>query len=411
MRESAIGIDVRAEHQLSARERELLSLAELDRLAPVEAWQVRGTNRQLAYSTHGIFRFFGKFPPPLVRHLIDSFTHPDEWVLDPMSGSGTTAVEALTMRRHVAARDVSPLSTLLCRVKTRHVPERDVAFALTRLGKRLQSLDPSSLPAPVDLRHADHWFLPETRASLSRLRAAIDGEPSDPIRELLLTAFLSTVRCVSKATTQQGRLFLDVATAKSDAWPTFASRAERYATAVASLPPRHGTQLRIEQHDARSAPTSRRRFHLAVTHPPYFNNYKYSSINSLELSWLGVHRRHLREREVREAFKLGKPERVTEYVEDLAAIVRRVSDQLQDDGTLALMMGDTEIRGTYLTVTRQLLGEVQARVPELALERVVLRVPRYTEASWVASQRRTANRVGVALCDFILVLSKRGRLR
>ncbi len=411
MNRSPVAVEVRASSGLSARERELISLARLDGMAPIEAWQVVGTNRQLAYSTHGVFRFFGKFPPPIARHLIEEFTRPHEWVLDPMMGSGTTAVEALELKRHAVVRDVSPLSTLLCRVKTRHVSKRDAALALSRVAERLDSFDLASLPAPVDLRHASHWFLPETTVSLGRIRRAIDEEPDEPVRELLLTAFLSTVRRVSKATTQQGRLFLDVATAEPDAWPTFAARVERYAEAVASLPRSHRSRLHIEQRDAKTAPESEARFNLSITHPPYFNNYKYSSINSLELAWLGVSRQAIRGGEVREAFKVGKPERVADYVEDLASAVESVTRELVPGGILALMMGDTIIRDTYVNVTRQLLSDLRRRVPSLNLDRIVLRVPRYTEASWVASQRRAGDRVGVTLHDFILILSNRGEAR
>jgi len=405
-----VRIEVHTPGGLSARERELVVRAGLKGRAPVEAWEVVGTNRQLAYSTHGVFRFFGKFPPPIARHLIDSFTEPGDWVLDPMTGSGTTAVEALARRRNAVVRDVSPLSTLLCRVKTRHVSKKDSTRALDRVSKRLGSIDDASLPTPVDLRHPDHWFLPETRRSLGRIRAAIDTEPDTANRELLLTAFVSTVRRVSKATTQQGRLFLDVGTAQADAWPTFVDRFQRYAEAVASLPLRRPARLLIEQHDAKASPPRLHpRFPLSIIHPPYFNNYKYSSINSLELAWLGVSRQAIRATEVREAFKVGRPERVGEYVDDLVTAVACVSNELAHGGVLALMMGDTIIRDGYIDVTRRLLDEVERRVERLALDRVVVRVPRYTEASWVASQRRTGDRVGITLHDFILIFSKRDR--
>lgn len=407
MKGNAVALEVRSSRDLSVDERQLIATAQLDGMAPLEAWRVVGTNRQLAYSTHGVFRFFGKFPPPIARHLIEQFTRPREWVLDPMMGSGTTAVEALDLERHAVVRDVSPLSTLLCRVKTRHVSPRDSQLALGRVARRLATAKPATLPTPVDLRHANHWFLPETTTSLGRIRAAIDEEPAEPLRELLLTAFLSTVRRVSKATTQQGRLFLDVATAEPDAWPTFETRAKRYAEAVAALPRTRGSHLSIQQRDARTRAESPSRFKLAITHPPYFNNYKYSSINSLELAWLGVPRQAIRNGEVREAFKLGKPERVGQYVEDLATAIASITQELVPGGVLALMMGDTIIRDTYVNVTRELIGEVRRRVPSLALDRIVLRVPRYTEASWVASQRRSGDRVGVTLCDFILILSKK----
>jgi hypothetical protein len=329
-----------------------------------------------------------------------------------MMGSGTTAVEALEMGRKVVVRDISPLSTLLCRVKTRQVAEPDARLALARVRQRFEGEPSGALPMPIGLRNANHWFLPETMASLGRLRLAIEPEDHAPIRDLLLIAFASTVRRVSRATTQQGRLFLDVETAKPDAWPTFAERLDKYASAVASLPASpNDTSLVIEQMDAKTKPASGPRFRLAIVHPPYFNNYKYSSINSLELAWLGVAPKGIREEEIREAFKFGKPEKVVDYVADLAAAVDAIASQLESGGVLALMMGDTIIRGTYIDVTRQLLRALDHRGVDLQLDRVVLRVPRYTEASWVASQRRTGDRVGVTLNDFILLFAKSGPAR
>jgi hypothetical protein len=407
------GISVRFGRDLSRRERELLRLARLADLAPCEAWTVHGTSRQLAYATHGIFRFFGKFPPPVARRLLERFSVEGDWVLDPMVGSGTTAVEALSLGRNAVARDVSPLSTLLCRVKTRHVAEADAARALDRVERRMLRRDRArsagDLPSPVGLRDAGHWFLPETMASLGRLRAAIEPEVDGPVRELLLAAFASTVRRVSKATTQQGRLFLDVAKARPDAWPTFADRFARYASAVASLPRRPRAEVRIEALDAKVRPAAGRRFRLAIVHPPYFNGYKYSAIHALELAWLGVSPGAVRREEIREAFKIGKPERVVEYVDDLARAVAAVAGQLETGGVLALMMGDTMIRGAYIDVTRRLLHALGGTDAALRLDRVVLRVPRYTEASWVASQRRTGDRVGVVLGDFVLLFTRAGR--
>ena len=42
----------------------------------------------------------------------------------------------------------------------------------------------------------------------------------------------------------------------------------------------------------------------------------------------------------------------------------------------------------------------------LSLAEVVLRIPRHTEASWVASQRRKAGSLGIRLCDYIITFRK-----
>ena len=181
---AAVGVEVRAARDLSAPQRQLLSQAHLDDIAPIESWKVTGTNKQLSYSTHGVFRFFGKFPPPIARHLIGEFSERGDWVLDPMMGSGTTAVEALDMSRNVVVRDVSPLSTLLCRVKTTHVAETDSRRAFDRVAKLVGSPATTQLPTPIGLRNAEHWFLPETIASLGRIRAAIEANIKEPKRIL-----------------------------------------------------------------------------------------------------------------------------------------------------------------------------------------------------------------------------------
>ena len=402
---AAIGVQVRQFAQLSDHERELLELAGLQTAAPVQAWKVTGTNAQLAYATHGVFRYFGKFPPPIARHLIGEFTAPGQWVLDPMAGSGTTAVEAQAMGRPVVVRDISPLSQLLCRVKTTPIALQASADALARVLARMADGRDNAEHAPVGLRDVGQWFLPATAASLARIRAAIEQEAPGAERELLLTAFASTVRRVSKATTQQGRLFLDAVTAQPDAWPTFRTRLEKYAKAVAALP-EGTTPVVVEQGDVKAASPTGKQFQLAICHPPYFNNYKYSSINALELAWLGVAPQSIRGPEIREAFKVGKPEKVAAYVQDLAQAVAAVAGQLLTGGVLALMMGDTTIRGGYIDVTRQLLTAITETGTPLRLDRVVLRVPQYTEASWVASQRRTGATIGVTLYDFILLFSR-----
>jgi hypothetical protein len=275
--------------------------------------------------------------------------------------------------------------------------------------ERERRVPASEHAVPIGLRNAEHWFLPATMASLGRLRAAIEPESDRALRELLMIAFASTVRRVSRATTEQGRLFLDRESAKEDALPTFEERFAKYARAVAELPSAgREPELSVEELDAKSTPGEPRRFRLAIVHPPYFNNYKYSSINALELAWLGFAPKAVRSHEIREAFKVGKPERAPAYVSDLSRALLSVEAELEEDAVLALMMGDTYIRDEYVDVTRRVLDALAGAGSRLALDRVVLRVPKYTEASWVASQRRRSDRIGVTLNDFILILRRRG---
>jgi DNA methylase len=400
----AVGLDVRPEDRIEPVERDLLDRGLLTDLAPVEAWTVRGNNHQLAYATHGVFRFFGKFPPPIAAHLLRRDTDQGDLVIDPMCGSGTTGVEALLADRRAVLGDVNPLALLLARVKTRPLDLDAFDQATVRVSGRYRPLSVDEHPfEPVGLRNAEHWFLPETAESLRGLRALIEAEERAPVRDALRVAFAGTVRRASRATTQQGRLFLDVETALPDALPTFARRAERLRVGLAALKG-HSGEVSVEEMDMREAQPARQA-RLVVLHPPYFNSYRYSSVNSLELAWLGFRHPDIRKFEVREFFKIGKRENLTHYVEDMRGVLVNARDLTAPGGIVALMIGDTVIRGEHIPVVRTLLDDLP---DDLALESIAVRVPRFTESSWVASQRRGGGAIGVRLMDFVLRFRKGG---
>jgi len=400
-------LSIRKEDSFSALEKNQMRNSEMSDLAPWEAWTVLGSNKDLAYATHGVFRFFGKFPPPIATYLMSTYTVPGDTVIDPMCGSGTTGVEAILLQRKAYLSDVSPLSLLLAKVKTTPISSAKLKSALARIQKRYSSTAKTqSVFHPVGLRNLDHWFLPKTINSLKKLRSSIQEESDKDIRDFFAVIFASVVRRVSKATTQQGRLFLDVVTAVEETLPIFVSRAEKAIEKVSALPnPKY--KVEISWRDLREKVEKRayRKASLVILHPPYFNAYKYSSINSLELVWLGHEYAEVRKSEVREYFKVGNPANVRYYVEDMAGAIVNAAKDLKASGVLALMIGDTVLRGAHIPVVKMLIDKLAST--DLKIEKIALRPPKFTEATWVASQRRIGNKLGVSLCDYILIFRKR----
>ena len=400
-------LEVRAGDKINQNEFDLLDTAQLLDRAPVEIWSACGTNNQLAYSTHGLFRYFGKFPPPIATHLIRTYTQDGDIVLDLMSGSGTTGVEALLENRNCILNDVNPLSILLAKVKTTHIPEEVLTSALGRI-EQAYSSDAAQEYAfvPTGLKNFQHWFLPETADSLRRIKFGIENEENADVRNFFNVCFAAIIRRVSRATIQQGRLFLDAETADKEALPYFVKKTKSNIKAVCELPV-HNFKFATYTYDLRSPLPSK--LHatadLVILHPPYFNSYKYSSINSLELSWLGFNYNDIRYNEVKEFFKVGKEDKASIYVEDMVNVVNNCTSVLKKGATLALMIGDTVIHGNYIPVTKMVLDKIDYDKLELSL--ISLRVPKYTEASWAASQRRQSHEVGVTLNDFILVLRRK----
>ena len=400
-----IGFEIRNENELYDNEKELLEKSNLHRYAPIETWTALGTNSQLAYSTHGIFRYFGKFPPVIATYLISQYTTEKDLIIDPMSGSGTTAVECDILKRECIVNDLNPMSYLLAKVKTTQIGKDILLNKLNELKENYKPLTTEEYNfIPLALRDPDHWFLTETSNSLRGIKYLIEQEHDEDLRNFLNIVFASIVRKVSKATTQQGRLFLDVETAEPDAWNTFEKKYLKSAEAVASLPVRNKISYFNEDLKNLNKLNPKEKAALVILHPPYFNSYKYSSINMLETGWLGYERNKYNKAEIREAFKVGKPEKVTEYIADMKIALENALSLLKSNGVLALMIGDTILKGNYIPVTDMLLQATDLSGYEI--EKIAIRVPKYTEAMWVASQRRHTDTVGITLYDYIVVIRK-----
>jgi len=295
---------------------------------------------------------------------------------------------------------------LLAKVKVTHISRTTLEAVLDSICEKYKPLSLDEFDwQPVGIRDVDHWFLPATQDSLRGLIYLINEIEDDAVRDFFWICLAATIRPVSRATTQQGRLFLDVATAKEDALETFIKRTKKAIDAVDSLPERK-TDLEIGEHEAGSPYEFEEINDLIIVHPPYFNSYKYSSVNSLELAWMKVNHADVRKNEVREFFKVGKAEKIGFYVDDMCNTLNNVVRTLKPGGAMGLMIGDTVIKGEYLSTTKQLLDKFLADNPNISVEKMVLRVPKYTEASWTASQRRTSDKVGISLNDFIIIFRR-----
>ena len=384
----------------------LMEQSQLNKLTDnIEVWTTSASNRALAYHSHGIVRYFGKFPPPIARHLMKTYTKKGDLVIDPMCGSGTTALESLLLDRKAVCIDVNPLSVLLTKVKSTHIDEAEFNQWLDKLIKIVETDTFQPWHKFVGLKNPHHWFLEETVASLSKIKYAIKkvGAP-EHIENALYITFIGIIRRVSRATSQQGRLFLDVVTAEKDALPFFVKKAKANAISLSSIPKNNSNIQVFEGSLMIEEELPKVEGELLICHPPYFNNYKYSGVYSLELSWMDYDHGVIRKSEVREAFKIGKPEKMSQYIDDMEKALINCHKLLKKNGIMGLMIGDTILRNEYLPVTKLLIDRVSTLFD---VELAALRVPQFTEASWAASQRRHGDKVGVSLSDFVVVLRKK----
>ena len=70
---------------------------------------------------HKIHRYPAIFVPELAEKIIKTFSNEGDTVLDIFSGSGTTLLECLKLRRKGIGIELNPLAILITKVKTQYI--------------------------------------------------------------------------------------------------------------------------------------------------------------------------------------------------------------------------------------------------------------------------------------------------
>jgi hypothetical protein len=133
------------------------------------------------YGSHGWHRYVGRFPPHLIRALINHFgARKGETICDPFAGSGTALVEARLLGLKAVGVEVCPLSCLISRTKSKFPclalgllkVSRDLTdFFYDRWGRFVSNRDIWQIPhseilqrkgnSIPDFSNCVNWFIPE----------------------------------------------------------------------------------------------------------------------------------------------------------------------------------------------------------------------------------------------------------
>ena len=70
------------------------------------------------HAMHTMCSYHGMFPAKVAHHFIQRYSRPDDVVLDPFSGRGTTALQARAEGRKAISNDLNPLAYVLSRAKS-----------------------------------------------------------------------------------------------------------------------------------------------------------------------------------------------------------------------------------------------------------------------------------------------------
>ena len=129
-----------------------------------------GVSPRWGHSMHAMCSYHGMYPARLAHYFIETYTDPGDLVVDPFSGRGTTALQALIDGRQSICNDLNPLAFTLSRSKSKVPSWSEVTTVIGRLEAEFQTSMVDISAAPPDIAMLYH---PRTLAQICFLRSKL----------------------------------------------------------------------------------------------------------------------------------------------------------------------------------------------------------------------------------------------
>lgn len=336
-------------------------------------------NAKTDYLTHGLHPYPAKYIPQIPNALIQELSVTGETVGDIFCGSGTTLVEALTLKRHAVGVDANPLACLISRVKTSLLGE-DALLQLGEMASHVESLAGSIAAASQgglfgaaiftskgerpSLDDIGFWFEPHVIEELAEAKRLAMGLANSEAREAALVCLSSIIVNVSKQDSDTRYVRRDKDIAPGDTLKRFArslrDAVRRLAEFADVREPRFdSTVVRASVLDAPIVPT----LDLVVCSPPYPNAFSYHLYHRTRMLWLGMDQPTFKREEIgshRKYSSKGKnAATVYTFSAEMQSIFRWLRVALRPQRFACFVVGDSTLGGQRIN-NADLIAEAAA---------------------------------------------------
>ena len=389
---------------------------------------------ELSYLTHDYFRYYGKFPSKIAKHIIETLDaegriRPDsDYIFDNYAGSGTSLVEAKLAGYSSAGVDINPFGVLASKVKTRNYNVLRLYELLEELLGRISADDVrGDMQIYADFPGVEKWYEPETIAQLSSIKRQILSMPRDSYREFFALGFFAVLRRVSRAHDAEVRPHIDPKKKRRDALAAFKKKVGEmiYDMVSWNRVTLEGVDSRASLCDNGERPAvlavtdamegeSGKRLGLAVSHPPYLNCFDYVPVYKLEFMWAGgfdeiygeLDHRTVRAKEIR-SYPAAKAGLINDYFERNLRASRIVYDCLKPGGYCCMVIGDCTIKQELFPVHKLFIRGLE--VLGYDIDRVIYRSTSYGTGRYAYSRRANYTDGPGGKQDVIIFARKPGR--
>lgn len=370
------------------------------------------------YLTHGLHPYPAKYIPQIPNALIQELSSVEETVADIFCGSGTTLVEALTLKRHAVGIDASPIACLISEAKTTRLAEGDQGSLLALVEKALTTADELSNIGPQSLfqeaqftsmapRPQDEsllsWFDPFVVEELAEILSWCRTLPTPSCRTIAFVAFSAIVVAASRQDSDTRYVRRDKNLKAGDTFKKFARSLDaalhgavefselaepRFRCRVINSSMLHSPDIGVV--DA------------VVCSPPYPNAWSYHLYHRTRMLWLEMDQPRFKSEEIGSHRKYSRKQPTEEKVQtfrgEMRILFEWLRSHLRQGRYAAFVIGDSIIDGTLVS-NSDILADVAA---ELGF-REVARIDRTIQATKKAFNPK----IGKIKEEQILVLQNR----
>lgn len=318
--------------------------------------------------THGLHPYPAKFIPQIPHALIKELSSPGETVGDIFLGSGTTLVEALSLRRNAVGIDANPLACLISAAKTTRFHDGDEEILRT-IVKRAQNLDSilskegmklfDSAPftskawRPSD-KAISFWFEPIVIEELAEALSWCLELPSETSRKVALVALSAIIVSVSKQDSDTRYVRRQKNLIRGAVSRRFAKSLTDAITSVSEFTKLTEPHLtcNIYQANVLEKPNIGM-LDLVVCSPPYPNAYSYHLYHMTRMLWIGMDQPKFKREEIgshrKYSSKGSNAATVDTFRNELKNIFEWLYKHLRYNRYACFVVGDSTIKGNKIS--------------------------------------------------------------
>ncbi len=310
--------------------------------------------------------------------MIQILSAPDDLVLDPFGGSGTTAIEALNLGRRAVLSDRLSACTMIAHGKiaalTTSITRTMKLGVLSQLTWEhlCRSDEPGANGEGTD-RILEEWYSPLTLAQLRYLWHLVQGEQHRAFRTVLTLVFSDVLfACASP-----GQVLTSTGARRRHHWgwvadnvrppkPVEHNAVRAFEKRIVALPeqPAAGpaSSVLVLQQDTRQLALPSESVDLVVTSPPYLGVIDYTRANRLLYAWMGWELQRERSEEIGARFKRRRLQSVDQYCTEMGQCWHEISRVLRHGAYCAVVIGESRRHGGAVQRTLSDLETLMPRV-------------------------------------------------